>query len=80
MLLATSAASATYNAGVVPGFAGTARAGNMTDGVFVVRPGVEDDRAGIAQRCAQLCSTDLGTACDIAQHPIEDARHIARMR
>jgi hypothetical protein len=30
------------------------------------KPGVEDDRAPVRQRRSQLCSADLGTACDIA--------------
>jgi hypothetical protein len=33
------------------------------------KPGVEDDRAPVRQRRSQLCSADLGTACDIAQDP-----------
>src|SRR5262249_16229785 len=56
------------------------RAGDMTDGVFFVRSGVEDDRTGIVQRCSQLRSADLGTTCDIAQDPVEDVWRITSIR
>src|SRR5258707_305477 len=52
----------------------------MTDGIFFVRSGVEDDRAGLRQRRSQFRGAHLGTACDIAENPIEDARRLAPMR
>src|SRR6516164_4640160 len=52
------------------------RARNMTDGVFFVRSGVEDDRAGLRQRHSQLRGAHLGTDCDTAEDPIENARRL----
>jgi hypothetical protein len=52
----------------------------MTDGVFFVRSGVEDDRAPVRQRRSQLRSADLGTSFDIAQEPIEDGWRITSVR
>src|SRR5262249_27208724 len=56
------------------------RAGDMTDGIFFVRSGVEDDRTAVVQRRSQLCSADLGTTCDIAQDSIEDVWRITSVR
>jgi hypothetical protein len=56
------------------------RAGNMTDGVFFVRPGVEDDRTGAHQGSMEFRSAKLWAACDVAYDPIENARCIARLR
>jgi hypothetical protein len=52
----------------------------MADGVFFVRSRVEDHRAPLRQRSSQFRSAHLGTACDIAEDPIEDVWRLAPIR
>src|SRR5215467_14597803 len=52
----------------------------MADGVFIVRPRVEDDRTGISQCRSELCSANLGGTCNTAQDPIEDTRRVTSIR